>query len=148
MAFYLRTVPELCTLDVQPTIARMHPTKEEVLMTLLPSSKVVLLKQRRILLGFEALRLQGFPESALRDYVLKYGAGSKHVELDPFFLDLAGNAWAGPIMCSIIAAILCRSPRQLVARFALKAPAQASCSAAPSGASSDDADVMDSILAM
>ena len=111
----MRTEPKLVTLDAQPTLPRMVATTEPVLNTLLPSSKVVLLAQKRILTGFEALRLTGFPEWILKEYMQENK--SKHIEFDAFFADLAGNAWAGPILCALIAAIVARSPPVFIRRF-------------------------------
>ncbi len=140
LAYYIKTEPKLVTLDVQPTLPRMTVTTTPILMTLMPASKVVVLSEARVLLGFEALRVQGFPEETLKQYIA--AQSSKHIEMDPFFLDLAGNAFCGPIVCAVLMAILARAPAALVRRFAV---AQDGGEAASSG---EDTDVFADILAM
>ena len=92
LAYYLTVNPDLRALDVQPTIGRMTPCQHDALHTFLPSSRVVLIKEARLLLGFEALRIQGFSKTILTSYVHHASKQKSHIEIDPFFMDLAGNA--------------------------------------------------------
>lgn len=105
LSYWLQVDPSLTALDVQPSTPRMCRAHNGVLNTLVPNSQYVLLKEKRRLLGLEMMRLQGFPldvmVSAQEENVLP------QTVLDPFWADLAGNAFSGPVVLAIHLAIYC-----------------------------------------
>jgi hypothetical protein len=140
LAFYLMTQEDIGALDVQPSIQRLPASlvkgdKQLILTTIMPSSKIVLIKQARILTGFECLRLQGFDEATLKEYV-QHAKRDKHVAMDAFLQDLAGNAWSGPTIMAVIMAVLIRCTDDHRALYGMTQRA----------ASSSDVAVVDEVL--
>lgn len=130
LAFWLEADPAITALDVYPSIGRMARGYEGILPTLVPGSKVVLVKQRRILSGLEALANQGFPAPLLRKLA---DSGDMKVESDPLFADLAGNAYSGSVVLAVLLGVLAGlRPRHLHADHG--------------GACSSDDDLMASII--
>jgi hypothetical protein len=131
LAFYLQQHPTLAALDVQPTLPRMSPVLADddghiALHTIMPASRIVLLSRCRVLAGFESMRVQGFDEATLKSYVQEV-KGSSHPAVDPFFQDLAGNAWSAPTVMAIFIAVLSRCTS--VQRIAYRVEAASSSSA-------------------
>ncbi len=60
-----------------------------------------------MLTGLE-LKVVGFSDSDLKGYVAASSSDRSHITVDPFFMDLAGNAWSGPCISAILVSILCR----------------------------------------
>ncbi len=97
------------------------------------------IKEKRVLTGLEALKITGFAERELKGYVTMVG-DRKHIEVDPFFMDLAGNAWTGPCITALLISILCRCTDRHRELYGSK-----SCDAVSDG---DEALALDAIMRM
>ena len=77
--------------------------RDGVLNTLVPEGRVVLIKEKRLLTGFEALRVQGFPEAPLVQFAKDQGGPAA---VDSKFFDLAGNAFSAPAIAAVVVSIV------------------------------------------
>jgi site-specific DNA-cytosine methylase len=118
LALYMQTTPDLSSLDVAPTLIRMTTSRDKMLPTILPGSKIILIAEKRPLLGIEALAVQGFSASFLKEFASSPACPSRTI--DSFFMDLAGNAWSGPCMLALFVAVLTRCTEQHVQQFGAK----------------------------
>ena len=80
--------------DISQRIDRVSLGRDGVLPTITPHNKTWLVEQGRPLTGFEALGLQGFPMDIL--------SSSEHCPSDPQLMDLAGNAFSGPVVMAVL----------------------------------------------
>jgi hypothetical protein len=67
--------------------------------TLTPGAKTWLFEHNRVLLGYEALRLQGFPVTLIDS--------SYEQPSDPMMGDLAGNAFSATVVLAVTLGVLC-----------------------------------------
>eukprot|EP00972_Heterocapsa_arctica_P021363 3145544-Heterocapsa_arctica.AAC.1 len=67
--------------------------------TLTPGGKTWLFERDRLLLGYEALRLQGFPVSLVDS--------SYEQPSDPMMGDLAGNAFSATVVLAVTLGVFC-----------------------------------------
>ena len=92
----------MCSLDLSQSMDRgISMGKNGILPTIIPKNIVWLPDKKRLLLGREALAMQGFDTSALDDAKKK----AKFEMSDRNLMDLAGNAFSLPVVLSILVAI-------------------------------------------
>jgi hypothetical protein len=58
-----------------------------------------------------------FHADTLKEYAAAAEKG--HIAIDPFFSDMAGNAWSGPIVLSIFISILCHITDKHIANYSV-----------------------------
>jgi site-specific DNA-cytosine methylase len=103
LAYWIRADPEATSIDVQPSIQRINRAHGRLLNTITPGSTAVLIQEARMMLGLEALCIQGVPQSMCKSYA---ESGLCKVEPDLLFADLAGNAFPGPVVLLLIVSML------------------------------------------
>ena len=102
----------ICSIDLHPRIDRCSKGHNDHAQTLTPASKIWLLapegqpqevqaKFNRMLTGFEALGIQGFPLPWI---------GEKCTTSDPQLADVAGNAFSSSVFSAIFVALLALLP--------------------------------------
>lgn len=97
LAYWMQKDPSLFALDVRPSIGRMIKMHDGCLNTVLPDSRVVLVHQKRMMCGLEAMMLQGFPAGPLKKHAAKHGPGA-----DRLYSDMAGNAFSAPVVAAVL----------------------------------------------
>ena len=148
----------LLAVDISQRVDRMAYSYGCAFNTLCPASKWWIVERKRLLTGWESLRLQGFPmqwvEKARADAadaeqkcVLAAASGPS----DPLLADLAGNAFSGPVVQAALIGMLTLWPEPLTQpahRHNLKKPGvDPSHGAASSSAGPDTlAVVMDCLM--
>ncbi len=105
----------------------------------MPSARWVHRERHRIITGLELMKLVGFREDLLKLYA--QSVDDKHIAVDPYFSDLAGNAWSGPVILSLCVAVLVRLTPKHLGAF------KAGSSSTAAVRDSDD-DAFDSIMSM
>jgi len=116
LAYAIAAHPELVSVDCSQRIDRASIGRGPRLPTITPGGKVYLMVSmaekgskvsgpcNRLLLGLEALKLQGFPTNLLPH-------AEPHVlPSDPQLMDLAGNAFPGTVLSAIFLALYLHLP--------------------------------------
>jgi site-specific DNA-cytosine methylase len=113
VCFGFAVEPELCMVNVGPRIDRCSIIKEGKLGTITSSTKLYLVKAgprkaslERLVLGWELLGIQGFPMGLFE----AAAANGKEVPSDSQMSDLAGNAFSGGVVCTLLLAIYATLP--------------------------------------
>ena len=105
---------EMTSIETSQGVGRMTRNVDiDTIKTITPKGRWVLLppmvKQARVLTGLEKMRMQGFPETFIRDY-LSSPAGKKVRDADRLFSELSGNAFSGPLIEAFIISVLAHPP--------------------------------------
>ncbi|CAK0863930.1 unnamed protein product, partial [Prorocentrum cordatum] len=106
LIYYKSTAPDMITLDINPRFDRCVKPVGTTTQTLTPSMVMWVFqgkkgdqgKGSRLMLGFEAMRLQGFPTEWIESGDWK--------ENDSKLVDLAGNAFSATVFAAIEIAVL------------------------------------------
>ena len=112
LALWMRVDNSMTTLDVQPSMSRMCRGHEHILPTITPQGKTVLMDRGRILSGLEALSIQGYPPQLLLKYVEDMKSKKDESKPDGLLHDLAGNAFTGVVMLTLIIAVITLSTKK------------------------------------
>ena len=116
---------------------RMLRMRDGCLNTLVPEGRVVLIKEKRLLTGFEALRVQGFPEAPLVQFAKEQGGPTA---VDVKFFYLAGNAFSAPAIAAVVVSIVTHLTEVHLSVFRSTRQAAAGSGAVPDD---DNDDVME-----
>lgn len=99
--------PAAGILDLSQDLSRPFVAEGNALMfCIVPSCKPFLKKNRRPLLGWEALRIQGLPDAVLESDPMESMS-------DSLCKDLAGNAFAGSVFLAVLIGVLSHMPLEL-----------------------------------
>ena len=125
--------PGLTCLDTSQSIERMrYHLDHDSIPTITPAGRLMLfppfVEAVRPMLGFEMLRLQGFPGDLL-EHIYSTTFATKEgqtIPTDALLADLGGNAFTGTIAAALFMSVILHAPRHrldLVSRRASSAPA-------------------------
>ena len=117
VALHVRSEKGLTAIETSQAISRMSKSDANHINTITPKGRWVLLppmvKQSRVLTGYEKMRMQGFPDYFIRDY-LASTAGKQNGHVDRFLSELSGNAFSGPVIEAHVISVLAHlQPRHL-----------------------------------
>jgi site-specific DNA-cytosine methylase len=110
VALHVGSEKGLTAIETSQAIGRMSRSRDaNQIKTITPKGRWVLLppmvKHSRVLTGYEKMRMQGFPDDFIRDY-LASTAVKKHGHVDRFLSELSGNAFSGPVIEAIVISVL------------------------------------------
>lgn len=107
VGYYLTTDTEhtITSIDVSQRIDRAFIGKHGLCPTVTPGMKTYLVEQCRLLTGLDSMLLQGYPRAVL-DEMLK----CRDAPSDPCLRELAGNAFAVPVLCAVLIGVLAHLP--------------------------------------
>ena len=95
----LLACPQLHNADIYQSLGREFLSDVPVLSTIVPGSMKWIRPLKRLLLGYEALKVQGLPDDLMKLAV-------KENYSDNSMMDLAGNSFTGMVYCAFLISAL------------------------------------------
>ena len=99
----LLACPQLHNADIYQSLGREFLSDVPVLSTIVPGSMKWIRPLKRLLLGYEALKVQGMPDDLMKLAV-------KENYSDNSMMDLAGNSFTGMVYCAFLISSLAHAP--------------------------------------
>ena len=99
----LLACPQLHNADIYQSLGREFLSDVPVLSTIVPGSMKWIRPLKRLLLGYEALKVQGMPDDLMKLAVQENYS-------DNSMMDLAGNSFTGMVYCAFLISALVHAP--------------------------------------